>query len=197
MTTYSKSGTLVDVETGGQFCRHDHGGAIVTTEIAQHPFLILDGKAFVTLTDTTIVTIRDSKWNSILGTWMRLPGGCEVDVDSDEIKSAMKEIESCGQQWDEAAVIRPDLFTICEGGMELLVPCVVRDGDLPPVHVMVPVSDIQESFQQIEIGTGAHVDVQSKCKHTGAQIGTTNCRCCARRWWQAAVQKLEEHDGEK
>jgi len=194
MSTRSKSTTMRDVETGAEYSRYDNGDVTVTTEIAQHPYRALAGKAFVTLNDTVIAAVNDDQWERVLGLRLGLPGGTEVDVDDAELERALEDIEECDEVWEEAVEIRPDLFTGGPDHMELLVPCVVRDGDLPPVRVLVPTGTLRDHFQRAEPGTGTHVDRETKCRHHPKDFGKTKCRGCLRRWWQGRVKELEGDD---
>lgn len=158
----------------------------MTIEIARHPYRQLEGAAFVSLTDATLVMVNDD-WGLLFGTSMVLPGGCELDVDDAELERALEDIEQCDTDWDDAVELRTDLFHPQGGGLGLLVPMVVNDVDLPRVHVLVRLEDITRQFQRAAIGTGAHARQEgrhfSTCRHTAAEFGRHKCRSCMRRWW--------------
>lgn len=202
------SRTLVDLETGSKFTRYEIGGVTMTVETTQHPYRRLKGKAFVTLTDSLVAFVNDDRWEPLLGLWLTLPGGCELDVDDAEIDRALEDIEECDEDWEDAARRRPGMFEVLppsfNGGARygLLVPLVVNDVDLPGVRVLVRADVIGRSFQKVDRGTGAKArkadgkaEAPTICRHTPSEFGKTKCRGCFRRWWVAEARKVGLPDG--
>lgn len=180
----------------------------MTIERTVHPYRNLLGKAFVTLNEEVISIVRDERWEEFLGTVMHLPGGCELDADDAELERALAEIEECDEDWEDASKRRPDLFLTLPFGpppaerKRLLLPFIVNDADMPPVHVLVDSAWLKEALQVVAPGAGAHahptddtVPRYTICRHEPHEFGKTKCRGCFRRWWTIQARKAGLIDG--
>lgn len=176
----------------------------MTIETTQHPFRQLAGMSFVTLGEDVQAHVEDGPWQEVLGLILVLPGGCELDVNDAELERALEAIEICDENWEDAAQRRPDLFHLDAANrlLELLVPCVVNDADLPPTRVLVPLKALRRACQAVERGAGAHTrgtagdaDRTATCRHTAAEMGRHKCRSCFRRWWAIRAKAMGVIDG--
>jgi len=205
MSTRSEPATLVDVDTGSAFRRHETDDAVITTEVIPHPLRQLSDAAFVSLKEVE-VGVNDEGWEEVLGLRLTIPGGCELDVDPAELERALEDIEDCDTDWEDAITKRPDLFGLRprddqDARFDLLVPCVLNDVDLPVASVLVSLRSLRENFQRIEIGDGRSAKVTDKekrppstCRHDISKGGERGCRGCLRRMWMVRHAAREERD---
>lgn len=190
---------LKDVSTGKGYRRTGDGDAIMSVQVVEHPYRQLDGLAFVALRDAPVF-INDKRWEPVFGTNFVLLGGVEIDVDEREMEKALEDIESCDHDWIEASTLRPDLF-VANSELDILVPAIINDMDLPPVKVLVPFSDLRARYQRFAHGGGAYAmgsalaRNQSTCAHPAAEIGKHKCRACLRRFWTMKARELGVTDG--
>ncbi len=203
MGTHSEVRLLVDTTTGSEYRCQDLGDATMTIETTKHPYRHLAGASFLTLVDSIMAAVNDEKWERVFGVRLVLPGGCELNVDAVELERALEDIEHCGDDLEEATELRPDLITgytatdRSDGELDLLLPLVVNDADLPPIRLLVPLSVIGKQMQLTEKGKGPHArkadagDSRATiCHHTSDELKTTNCRGCLRRTWMIEAQKI-------
>lgn len=197
MDTYSET-VLTDLSTGTEYRRTATGEATMTTEIICHPYRQLEGAAFITLRDVSVL-VNDDIWERVLGMRLVLPGGVEVDVDAQELEKALEDIEECDHDFGDAVERRPDLFCRDESkdlDLDLLVPVVVNDTDLPPARCLVPLGAILSAFQRGEPGVGqfARGGIEERapavCGHSAKDIGRYRCRSCLRRWWTIRAREM-------
>jgi len=173
----------------------------MTIEVTKHPYRELEHTAFVALREAPAFT-NDDLWEQVLGMNIVLPGGTEVDVDGAELERALEDIEGCDHNWDEASSIRPELFAFHGSrSVELLVPVVANDIDLPPVRLLIRLSDLKDMFQQVTPGQGPNTRggtesrSEASCSHPAESLGKHHCRPCMRRLWMKRAMELGVIDG--
>lgn len=177
------------------------------TRETEHLYQGLAGAAFVSLREVPVF-VNDGLWGQVLGLSLVLPGGAEADVDGAELDRALKDIGECGNDWLGAAERRPDLFAPTHDGhsspttnLDILVPLILNDIDLPPARILIRLHDLTEAFQRIDVGAGVFArgaaDEVSmlRCSHHAGEIGRHQCRSCMRRFWMIRAREKGLIDG--
>lgn len=189
--TSSRPTQLRDLKTGSTHTRWTVGEVVMTTEILEHPYSNMLGKAFVTLRQLPVVT-DDSIWGKVVGANVTLFGGVEIDIDEKRLTQAITDMDGCDLDFDDIAQRRPDLVTVA-GGQDLLVPIIVNDIDYPPMRGLVRLNHIGDSTQMVDVGHGYNargganvIRSEHTCDHSLKRDGyVAGCRCCMRRFWTA------------
>ncbi len=179
------------------------------TKESSHPYRQLKGSAFVSLREVSVF-VSDDLWEQVLGLIFVLFGGAEVDVDDAELDRALEDIEHCGTDWCKAAEHRSDLFAIIhndnskpQANLDILVPLIINDSDLPPARILIRLSDLAEMFQRVPVGSGVFArgsgrddgGAMSQCTHPAEEIGRHQCRACMRRFWTMKAREEGLIDG--
>lgn len=141
--------------------------------ITENPFVGLLGKSFVAFQPTR-VTVVDARW-SFLGLILRIPGGCELEVNESKL---VRIIEYA----DEGLL--PDIETT-------LIPFVIQDPYYPKVNVVVPWRNRRTVFNLVDAGVGPRRALNRKrCSHQGAVVFAPEmCDYCFWKWWNKEAAK--------
>jgi len=113
----------------------------------------------------------DDPWSAAVGLSIQLPGGAVVRVGERALEQALE-----GQE-DEAS----------PAGM--LVPAVIDTVDFPPAPILIPLYDLEHSFNVIERKPER---TPASCQHGEIDL---SCRACYARWWKQRAREEGLIDG--
>lgn len=159
---------LREVNSGDSGFQVEREGLKVTVMIKGGGDRLLLGAAFVTSRPMRAWT-DETKWMSVVGAGIKLDGGVELHVRSDDLFEIIEEFDALGVSMNA----------------DTLVPVTIQDAYLPEMKARVRMEDLMFGCQRVAKGDGPRSEIAPKpCQHIRPKPG---CPECFRQWWTARL----------